>query len=146
MESNNIREILDSYYNGETTLDQEKALAKYFYSIDDNLDKDLLAEKQMFMAFSQERCREVHFPLKKKRFVFSKSWQIISGIAAMLVITIGIGTYQWVDYQNARKQRQYQYMQMLKAFNILSKTLSNTRSEMDCIGLYFKNVNELKKR
>ena len=51
MEYSNIKELLDLYFNGETTLSQEKSLRDYFTS--DRVDKRLKPYKALFESYNK---------------------------------------------------------------------------------------------
>lgn len=95
MELDKIENILEKYFEGETTIAEEKELKEYFSS--PNVAQHLEQYKPMFGYFSQakEQKSTYEIPLQtKKRNV---AWL---SIAASAVILLGIGTYYFASEQN----------------------------------------------
>ncbi|WP_374173852.1 hypothetical protein [Flavobacterium tructae] len=96
MEFNKIENILEKYFQGETTIAEENQLKEYFSSPD--VAQHLEQYKPMFGYFSQvkEQKSTQTIPLKtKKRKV---AWL---SIAASAVVLLGIGTYFYTSEKNA---------------------------------------------
>lgn len=96
MEFNKIEDILEKYFQGETSIAEEKELKDYFSS--PNVAQHLEQYKPMFGYFSQvkEQKSTQEIPLKtNKRNV---AWL---SIAASAVVLLGIGTYFYVSEKNA---------------------------------------------
>lgn len=106
MEFNKIEDILEKYFQGETSIAEEKELKEYFSS--PNVAQHLEQYKPMFGYFSQVKeqksTQELEnlvqtdeaIPLKtKKRNV---AWL---SIAASVVVLLGVGTYFYVSEKNA---------------------------------------------
>lgn len=95
MEFNKIEDILEKYFQGETSIAEEKQLKEYFSS--PNVAQHLEQYKPMFGYFSQvkEQKSTQEIPLKtKKRNV---AWL---SIAASAVVLLGVGTYFYVSEKN----------------------------------------------
>ncbi|WP_394774149.1 hypothetical protein [Flavobacterium sp.] len=95
MELNKIEDILEKYFQGETSIAEENELKEYFSS--SNVAQHLEQYKPMFGYFSQvkEQKSTQEIPLKtKKRNV---AWL---SIAASAVVLLGIGTYFYVSEKN----------------------------------------------
>ncbi|CAA9197623.1 hypothetical protein FLA105534_01747 [Flavobacterium bizetiae] len=95
MEFNKIEDILEKYFQGETSIAEEKELKDYFSS--PNVAQHLEQYKSMFGYFSQvkEQKSTQEIPLKtNKRNV---AWL---SIAASAVVLLGIGTYFYVSEKN----------------------------------------------
>ena len=95
MEFNKIEDILEKYFQGETSIAEEKELKDYFSS--PNVAQHLEQYKPMFGYFSQvkEQKSTQEIPLKtKKRNV---AWL---SIAASAVVLLGVGTYFYVSEKN----------------------------------------------
>ncbi|OXA77294.1 hypothetical protein SAMN05444397_103445 [Flavobacterium aquidurense] len=92
MELDKIENILEKYFQGETTIAEEKELKEYFSS--PNVAQHLEQYKPMFGYFSQvkEQKSTQEIPLKtKKRNVVWLS------IAASVVVLLGIGTFYFAS-------------------------------------------------
>ncbi|MBF4518827.1 hypothetical protein IRZ71_20925 [Flavobacterium sp. ANB] len=95
MELNRIEDILEKYFQGETSIAEENQLKEYFSS--PNVAQHLEQYKPIFGYFSQVKQQKStqELPLKtKKRNV---AW---ISIAASVVVLLGIGTYLYVSDQN----------------------------------------------
>ncbi|MET0944390.1 MAG: hypothetical protein ABWY22_03180 [Flavobacterium sp.] len=92
MESDKIENILEKYFQGETTIAEEKELKEYFSS--PNVAQHLEQYKPMFGYFSQVKQQKTtqEIPLQtKKRNV---AWL---SIAASAVVLLGIGTFYFAS-------------------------------------------------
>jgi len=95
MELNKIENILEKYFQGETTIAEEKELKEYFSS--SNVAQHLKQYQPIFGYFSQAKEQKAmqEIPLEtKKRNV---AWL---SIAASVVVLLGIGTYYYVSEKN----------------------------------------------
>jgi hypothetical protein len=95
MELDKIENILEKYFQGETTIAEEKELKDYFSS--PNVAQHLEQYQPMFGYFSQVKQQKStqEIPLQtKKRNV---AWL---SIAASAVVLLGIGTYFFTSQEN----------------------------------------------
>ena len=95
MELNKIENILEKYFQGETSIAEENELKEYFSS--PNVAQHLKQYQSIFSYFSQvkEQKSTQKIPLEtKKRNV---AWL---SIAASVVVLLGIGTYFYVSEKN----------------------------------------------
>ncbi len=73
MNKNNIKVLVDKYFDGETSLDEERQLKSYFNS-DVNIDADLEVFIPFFKEISQQQSIEAPSNLEQRVFaVISKS-------------------------------------------------------------------------
>lgn len=95
MELNKIEEILEKYFQGETSIAEENQLKEYFSS--SNVAQHLEQYKPMFGYFSQakEQKSTYEIPLQTKKQ--NVAWL---SIAASAVLLLGIGTYFFVSEKN----------------------------------------------
>jgi hypothetical protein len=96
MELDKIENILEKYFQGETTIAEEKELKEYFSS--PNVAQHLEQYQPIFGYFSQVKQQKStqEIPLQsKKRNV---AWL---SIAASVVVLLGIGTYFFMSEKNA---------------------------------------------
>lgn len=95
MELNKIENILEKYFQGETSIAEENELKEYFSSL--NVAQHLKQYQPIFGYFSQvkEQKSTQEIPLKtKKRNV---AWL---SIAASVVVLLGIGAFYYVSEKN----------------------------------------------
>ncbi len=95
MELDKIENILEKYFQGETTIAEENQLKEYFSSPD--VAQHLEQYKPIFGYFSQVKQQKStqEIPLKTKRR--NVAWL---SIAASIVVLLGIGTYLFMSQEN----------------------------------------------
>jgi len=84
-----VHKLLERYFDGTTTLDEERDLKRYFAENGDKLPESLKMYSSLFGFFADERA--IQQPIRKKitrRFVLNFS--VISGIAASIAILLFI--------------------------------------------------------
>ena len=95
-DKNNIKQLLDKYFEGQTSLQEEQTLRNYFRQ--DNIDESLMEFKPMFDFFNEERESamideyETTIPeqtnrSKIRKILFSR---VSIGIAASFILLLGI--------------------------------------------------------
>ncbi|MDR1370527.1 MAG: hypothetical protein LBJ72_10475 [Dysgonamonadaceae bacterium] len=96
MKTNNIKQLLDKYFEGQTSLQEERCLRNYFRQ--DNVDKSLTEFKPMFDFLNEERkiamievnetiiSKQINRP-KIKKIRFSR---ICIGTAATVMLCLGV--------------------------------------------------------
>jgi hypothetical protein len=96
MELDKIENILEKYFQGETTIAEENQLKEYFSS--PNVAQHLEQYKPMFGYFSQVKqqktTREIPLQTKKRNVAWLS-------IAASAVVLLGIGTFYYVSEETA---------------------------------------------
>jgi hypothetical protein len=99
MESDKIEIILEKYFQGETSIAEEKQLQDYFSSL--NVAQHLEQYKPMFAYFSkakeQQFTQDVPLQTKKRKVAWLS-------VAASVVVLLGLGAYAYV-YDNAPKDQ-----------------------------------------
>ncbi|MDR3061893.1 MAG: hypothetical protein LBU57_07250 [Dysgonamonadaceae bacterium] len=92
----NIKQLLDQYFEGQTSLQEEQILRNYFQQED--VDESLTEYKPMFDFFNEERVlnsieeNEVEIPGKVKFLRMGKVWfsRFSIGIAASIMLFFGV--------------------------------------------------------
>ena len=89
MDTNNIRVLLDLYFEGETTTKQEQELSAYFRNTQ-QIPADLMPYKGLFAAF--DNTRQITSPVEPKSSVFTHKIFIraAASISAAACIAIGV--------------------------------------------------------
>ena len=93
MECSKIELLLGKYFDGATSMAQEKALRDYFASSD--VAPHLSQYQPLFDYFSLENQQQY---LKEPKLRPQKSRKAWFSIAATVVILLGIGTYGYLNY------------------------------------------------
>ncbi|MEL7122394.1 MAG: hypothetical protein AAFO07_23315 [Bacteroidota bacterium] len=100
-----IKELLDKYFEGETTLEEEHKLKLYF--LDDNVDESLLPYKPLFNMIEEESHVKLNKTFDSKleasikqfrtRHRIRRMYQVIGSAAAMLAILLCLFLYNPMD-------------------------------------------------
>lgn len=151
MELDNIRLLLDRYFEGETTLEEEKILAAYFAS--DHVAADLVPYRPLFGFFAEARelepQTEVSLPVKRNRMRWIPA-------AASVVLLLGAGTFAYLRFETApAKQGQdlgtydnpeIAYQETQKALKMLSHHVNSGVKGMAYIETYEQSKNVIFKK
>ncbi len=115
MKEEHIRQLLDRFFDGDTTLDEERTLYEYF--AEEQLPADMLPLREMFMALAgmkikpEELRDDVASPAPPSAG-HDKRWSLrpatIAKIAAGLVLPLALGIYLWA-YDSANYCEGYFY-------------------------------------
>ncbi len=116
MEWHPNKELLDKYFEGTTTIEEENKLKKYFSS--DNISEDLKKYQPFFSFLKKEKeishNKEIKIPKNKNR-----KYQFLK-IAATFLIPVSM----YVGYQKYQEYKAEQiYQTSLKALMLLSSNL-----------------------
>ena len=99
MELNKIEDIIEKYFQGETSIAEENQLKEYFSS--PNVAQHLEQYKPMFGYFSQAKEQKSTYEMpqlpKNRNKKLKATWL---SIAASTVILLGAGTYFYVSESN----------------------------------------------
>jgi hypothetical protein len=135
MELKRIEQLLEKYFEAETSIAEEKELKAYFIS--PNVAPHLEQYKSMFGYFSNEATREFYktVPLKNKRSV--GKWM---SVAASVVLMAGMFTY--LNNEPAEQDLgtyespEQAFLETQKALNMISKNVNVGVKSINCIGQY----------
>ena len=124
MELDKIERILEKYFDGETSIAEEKELKDYFASSD--VAQHLEQYKPLFGYFSQAKQEQYKavVPLipngrEKRRNI--ASW---ISIAAAVVVLLGVGTFTFMNYNDTKSQDLGTYDDPEIAFRETQKALA----------------------
>lgn len=96
MELNRIERLLERYFEGETSIEEEKGLQQYFAS--ENVAPHLEQYRSVFRYFSKvaavESKKEIHLAPKLQTRKSKKVWL---SVAASVVVMVAAGTYLYFD-------------------------------------------------
>lgn len=95
MESHNIETLIDKYFDGETSLNEERQLQDYFSS--PNVAQHLEQYRALFGYFAKEREQRFDgaLPLEPRK---RKAVAWLS-VAASVVVLLGVGTFAYKTIQ-----------------------------------------------
>lgn len=149
MELDNIRLLLDRYFEGETTLEEEKTLAAYFASAD--VADDLLPYRPMFGYFAEAREMEPErtmvLPVKRNRMRWIPA-------AASVVLLLGAGTFAYFHYEETPRSQELgtyddpevAFQETQKALKMLSHHVNSGVKGMAYIETYEQSKNVIFKK
>jgi hypothetical protein len=103
MKSEKIRSLLAKYYKGETTLDEEQDLRKYFLDNPD-VPEEFIVEKEQFIMYDKAAKKEVPFDDFEEKlekliddqkvirpdFTSRKLWIRVAGVAASILLVFSV--------------------------------------------------------
>ena len=140
MESAKITQILEAYFEGETTLAQEKTLRAYFVS-------DAIAQehecyiplfKGLQVAKEETMVEVIRFPQQAK----NRWWM---GVAASAVIVLAVSGYVYNDANTLTQEEQEAVMafnQGKEALLLLSKNLNKGTEELGHLNEFANTTNK----
>lgn len=160
MEYNKIRELLEKYWEGETSLEDEEML-RSFYAVDHNdLPADLLEAQPLFRYFREEANLELPaLPAMEtviaqlSPVIKQKPWDHWMKYAAIFLIAIGLG-YAGRQYQEKQhridvilaqkdtyEDPQQAFAATQKALRLLARNLNKGTSQVQKLS-YFNEATE----
>ena len=155
MEYNKIRELLERYWEGETSLEEEEML-RSFYAVEHNdLPADLLEAQPLFRYFTS--AANVELPalpaLELPPVIRQQPWEHWMKYAAIFLIAIGLG-YAGRQYQEKQHRidvvlaekdtyddPQKAFAATQKALRLLAKNLNKGTSQVQKLS-YFNEATE----
>jgi hypothetical protein len=127
MEPEVIKYKLQKYFDGESSLEDERILHDYFRS--DQIDEELIPYRDLFAGLSGIRDHEIKiheedlmdFILEnehQEKARYRKLWQIVTGVAAMLLIALLV-----IHYANDKPNWKDTYTDPDQAYTTAVQTL-----------------------
>ena len=142
MELAKIESLLDSYFEGETSLDQESILRDYFLSA--NVAPHLMAYQGLFLGLKNTQKevskREVSLPQASSN---SRRWWL--SIAASVVVLIGVVGLQFSGNQiTAEEQHALAELNKTKeTLLLMSKSFNKGTQEIAVLGQFTETKNRI---
>jgi len=135
MELAKIESLLESYFEGNTTLDEERILQKYFSQA--FVPGHLQEYKALFSYFAESKAEINEQPIrvKTKKKTRNKSWLSIAAVIVLLftIYKIVPTRANFTDIEKAEAERAF--VESQKAFNLISKSLDRGNEQI----AYFEN-------
>lgn len=129
MESTEIKQLLQKYFNGESSLKEERALEDYFGGGD--VEENLRHYSEFFAGKLELNSREddsgiedevMNFILENEyadKTKYRQMWKIVTGIAAAVIIVLG----GFLFYQEQQKPFEDTYNNPDEAYAVAAQTL-----------------------
>ena len=144
MELANVEQLVDAYFEGTTTLQEEGSLRAYFSG--EAIAPHLVQYQPMFMAAvvaqKETFTQEVVFPKQPKT---KNRWWI--GVAASAVLAVGIGSFVFQQPSlTAEEQEALAAFEKTKeAFQLLSSNFNDGAQELTHISKFAETKNKILK-
>jgi len=143
MELAKIEILIESYFDGNTTLEEERILKKYFAQ--EVAPTHLQEYKLMFDYFGQSKTEVSNQPIQVKpiKKTWNKSWLSIAA-AVILLFTI----YKIIPTADGftkaeRVEAQKAYVESQKAFQLISKSLNRGNNKIAYLQDYKTTKNKI---
>jgi hypothetical protein len=165
MDLKGIKLLLEKYYSGESTLEEENTLREYFNTKD--VDNELLADKDIFLYQSQENTENIDVPdisdqiwgnikdiengkartLNPKRYLFLR-------IAASIVVLLGsyfllkndiFNGEQEIQFTDTYEDPEVAYQQAKETLMYVSAMLNNGTDHLEPIHKVNEGTEQLNK-
>lgn len=143
MESVKIKKILDAYFEGATSVSEEKILQDYFNN--ETVADDLVQYKPIFAglkAAKKERfTKDFTLPETKPKTI--KSWWY--SVAAMLVVAFGVGGFyiSQPNYTQEEKEALAAFEESKKAMMLLSENFNKGTERLSFITQFEKSKDKI---
>ena len=133
MELVKIKQLLDAYFEGTTSLAEEKLLRDYFSK--DEVDTDLLQYQPIFKglkAAKAERSERTFNFGEPKAKTIKTYWY---SVAAMLIVAIGVGAFYFTQpqYTQEEKEALAAFEESKKAMLLLSENLNRGAEQLNLV-------------
>lgn len=136
-----IKQLLDKYFEGQTTLKEEKQLRYYF--LFEEVDKELLSFATLFRAFEEEKAiqldKSFEFPMKKLE---SNRWSWQFAAAAVLLIALVSG---WFFSRQTAEPQSLSSKEILIAQKYLNMSLDSFDQNFIKSARLLNNANQIDK-
>jgi hypothetical protein len=139
MESNRIEILIEKYFQGETSIEEENELKEYFSS--SKISPNLEQYTSVFNYFSNEKHQIFEPILELKSRNRNSKWM---AIAASIIVFLGIGIYTYFSIGNSNQNQdlgtfdnpEAAFIETQKALSILSSNINIGYGGMNYIKEY----------
>ena len=144
MESVKIKQLLDAYFDGTTTLAEEKTLQDYFNS--ETVANDLVQYRPLFeglkAAKAERSTKAFNFPDQPKSKTIKTWWY---GVAAMLVVAFGVGSFFFSQpqYSQEEKEALAAFEKSKQAMLLLSENLNKGAEQLTFVGQFERTKDKI---
>lgn len=143
MESVKVKQLLDAYFEGKTSLSEEKMLQDYFNN--KTVADDLVQYKPIFVGLKAARAEKSSkvfvLPDTKSRTI--KSWWY--AVAAMVVIAFGVGSFYFSqpNYSQEEKEALAAFEKSKEAMLLLSENFNKGTEQLSFVGQFGKTKDKI---
>ena len=144
MDSNRIEQLLETYFEGETTLEQEQELRQYFTG--PTVASHLEAYVGMFSAFAKAQQEIVTKPMELPATTSNYRW--ITGIAAAVLLTVGIVSQYNPEerYSGTYQDQEVAVLKTKQALGMMTKMIQQSTAQLGTVKEFEKTTNQFIKQ
>lgn len=150
MKTDDIKQLLQRFYNGQSTLEEEQQLM--FFSQDEQVPDELQADRALFQQYLSLKSEEAPLPAaleqrlerridtweSNRRTASSgqrRKWYWISGWAATLILAVGIGLHRTrphtaVEMRDTCESPEQAYAETCRALKQLAEVMEKSENEL----------------
>jgi len=139
MEPHKIKQTIDKYFDGQTSLQEEKELKKYFSS--DNIDTEFLPYKNMFKYFSSEKTIQSEKKIVLQRKYNTKKW---FSMVASVVVLLSIGFFmQQTEDLGTFDDPEIAFIETQKALYLIAENINKGKEKTYILQEYQNTKNTI---
>ena len=145
MELARIEKLLDAYFEGNTTLEEEKSLRKYFTS--DTVAPQFQQYQVLFESFkiAKQEVSDRELIIPESNVLNPRVWWY--GIAASAVVAIMIANFMFSEpsYSHEEKEALIAFNESKKAMLLLSENFNNGAGQLAVLNQFTESKNRILK-
>lgn len=144
MDSTRIEQLLDRYFEGETTLSQEQQLRAYFTTKE--VAPHLEAYVGMFSAFAKAQQETPSRPIKLPSSRSNYRW--VAGIAAAAILGIGVLTQSNTQesYSGTYQDQEVAVLKTKQALGMMTKMIQQSTAQLGAVKEFENTTNQFFKQ
>ncbi|WP_405246237.1 hypothetical protein [Cellulophaga sp. Asnod2-G02] len=139
MELDNIDNILEKYFDAETTIAEEKALKEYFVNGSVKPEHEKYAPMFTHLANAKEEKFTKQIPLQQKK---SNAKWFSAAAVAMLLLGLYLGNNYIEQKRIEKEQAAYAYQETKRALNLLAQNFNKGKEKI----AYLKEFEQTKQK
>lgn len=140
MESVRVSTLLDTYFEGETSLSEEQELRSYFASGD--VAPELEEYTMLFAAFAKAKketaTQTIELPSLERRRILPLRW--MTGVAAAAVIAVGLYSNfgQQETFSSSYENEEIAILKTKQALGVMSQMLAQSTTQLEVVNEFDK--------
>lgn len=140
MDSNRIEQLLETYFEGETTLEQEQQLRQYFTAKD--VAPHLEAYVGVFSAFAKAQQETTPRPLNLPSS--RKNYRWVAAVAAAVLLVVGIVTQNGAQerYSSTYKDQEVAVLKTKQTLGMVSKMIQQSTAQLGAVKEFENTTNQ----
>jgi hypothetical protein len=138
---NAIQALMEKYLEGQTSLEEETLLQRYFNDAEKPIDPSWEWARDVFLYAHNEQQLKVSLAEPSTRRSSGISWMRIAASFALLIVTF-FGVYRLQEEYQERKMQEA-YAETKKAFELISKQFQHAQKQvayLDYMGQTTKKI------